>query len=111
MAIKIRDFSFPAGTNFGFMIQWKRDGVPVDVSEWTAKAEIRSRRDGQLMATFTVTKSTTPDDGTLTVELAPDDSLGLVGDDCDYSLIVVKGSQVIELVRGRLYIGKRITVP
>jgi hypothetical protein len=108
MALKIRDLTFPA-YSFSFMVRWRVDGVSVDLTDWTGKAEIRDSRDGELLSSWSVAKTVTPTDGLWILSVTNSQAEGLVGQNVESNLIVANGEQVKELWQGQLNVTKRIT--
>ena len=74
----VRNLSLYAGDTEKFNIAITAGGLPVDLTGWTIKAEIRASRGAPtVIETFTCTLSPTPEDGTLTISLSDTETAGL----------------------------------
>lgn len=64
------DLAIYRGDTFAHEFQWLHDGQPMNLSDWTPLATMRTRADGPLLATFEVVKIA-PASGVFRISLMP----------------------------------------
>ena len=107
------DFLLKQGSTHVFEATWKTNGVPVDLSDFTARMHVRSgNHKGIILFELTTENGgiqLTDETGLIRVEIPASESDKANVDICSYDLEVQKGDYVERILEGKIRVSPSVT--
>lgn len=107
------NFVCPQGATFSKQLTWEIDSVPVDLTTYTARMQVREK---YTSTTPTVNLTTENggitlggEEGTIDIEINAPTTAGIVAKDYVYDLELVSSSVVTRLIEGKFIVTPEVT--